>query len=368
MLGVFVALVVIASPGDPPVPVGPQPSSVASKLKEMFDEVTSYHWTPELGPDGRSHHFYKVPESTVQAVTPQKADNLAEYFKNFHVIPKTGSDGKYHFWFAEAGEEAPHEKKQFMTVYHSDISDVPLEYGKFYHKIGQNYDITDVEYSILSPAEQQRYVRIDSEDDLMRIVRDGHYDQQPALPAQQGTLQQPASAAVNQPKAKRYYSDVSHVPLEFGRFYHKPGFSFDITDVEFGQLTSAEKAKFVRIDSQADMDRYDQDEFGPRKVAAVVSMAEPVVPSNVHAVSPLRMVRSSSSETKSAPKKAEKLALQPVAQRKEGSDAHALPVYLFQQELVTTPPRVQQAHRPTLNEAMTATLRDLEQRGLRQAQ
>ncbi len=117
-------------------------------MEKLMTVYAAYHYTPKVLADGRSHHFYIDQEDEATAVNPpSKAANIVEFFKDLHAVPRAGDDGKLHFWYSE-----PKVKEEIVTIYRSDISDTPLEFGKFYHKLGAAYDISDKEYHLLSSA------------------------------------------------------------------------------------------------------------------------------------------------------------------------------------------------------------------------
>lgn len=265
-------------------------------LENIADVVENYHFNPKVLDDGLSHHFY---HEDLEVVSPaMKASNIVEFFKDFHFVPREAQDGKYHFWYAKSAEvQEKTSPMDVVTIYRSDISNVPLEFGKFYHKLGFSFDISDKEYALLSPEEKEKYVRIDSANDIMHLMRDwGHK----AVDVKKEEERKKGIPVV------KYRSDISQTPLEFGKFFHKVGSAFDLTEAEFERLPRKDQEQYVRIDGIEDLQKYSEDwavninkntdnnAGDPRSKPAVSKVA-------LHATSPLHLLHKSVAQTPVSP-------------------------------------------------------------------
>jgi len=288
----------------------------ASRWENPVDKINNWAkqiHMPAKGADGKFHMFgdqslMQAGSKTKQPVTLEGGAHVVSgmpfkdwSFNDFHLSPKRGSDGHYYHLYRPTAEiqsttelsqtgqnivNAP--QSNTVVMYKSDISNKPLNWGDFFHKRGQAYDITGQEWSMLAPQERDQYIRIDSEAQLQAFMPD--YDAPAAAPQPQQQQQQPGNIVTS------YKSDISNKLLMFGQFYHKVGAAFDINQEEYNGLPQAEKVRYTLISSPRDLEAYQRDYTAPAPAPQPAQQmppqpqpaAQPQVPAGTKIVSHFR--------------------------------------------------------------------------------
>lgn len=126
-------------------------TSEPADFQDILSVISDIHYTPKIGPDGISHHVYH--EDVPPVLMPPSPKSMKEFVAQLHLIPRLGIDNHYHNWYVDASQlSQPQKQHEIVTMYRSDISNEPLSFGKFFHKVGYSYDINEAEYMLLSAA------------------------------------------------------------------------------------------------------------------------------------------------------------------------------------------------------------------------
>eukprot|EP00300_Choanocystis_sp_HF-7_P027820 c33067_g1_i1.p1 GENE.c33067_g1_i1~~c33067_g1_i1.p1 ORF type:complete len:236 (-),score=46.28 c33067_g1_i1:29-712(-) len=125
----------------------------------------------------------------------------------------------------------PVTSTEAQSSHFSDLSNTKLE-DKWYRRAGDDFDVSVEEWVGLNPLVQAQFSLI-SADEAGSPQKDRQSD--------------------NSPSGAE--SDISNQPLQFGKWYHKVGESFDINDEEFKSLPSDQKDRFVLVQTHEDFIR-----------------------------------------------------------------------------------------------------------------
>jgi hypothetical protein len=117
--------------------------------------------------------------------------------------------------------------EDYLSRFRSSVSNEPLKYGSWWHKVGSTFSCTTDE--LRSQSDTQRFVVINSARDAKLVELD----------LDQGGIE--------------HYSDVSKEKLVPGHWYHNARLKKDITDLELAILSPSEKRGYQLITTASDV-------------------------------------------------------------------------------------------------------------------